>query len=427
MKVRLTISTLLATSIFAFSQTTFDQISAGQGYGQSGYFYLNNGSSQQVAYNAWDIAFSNLNVQSAGIFINESTNSSGGQTGPALEVYDALTDNFNDIIDPALFTERLYNPETNWGEGAFNMPRDLGNPFDFGWGLYNPGQFKVVGNRVFVIKLRNGDHKKIIFDEYTGTSYKFRVANPDNSDLAEHTINTNFGNGSPLIYFSLGANGANVTTPLNWDLVFCRYVDPLDDGQGNTLQYNVTGILSGDGVQVARAAGVDPNTVDYLDYVDSFSTELDRVGHDWKSFNLQQGGWITTPNLAYFVKTKQNKLYKIVFIDFEGSSTGAGTMERTFLGQLSAAQDLPAGIDEVLVYPNPVAERMTLSFTSQAAGAANLRLLSPDGKMVWSGSIRLQNGLNVAEIELPGLHGGSYLLNVQTAAGQFSRQISVGK
>ncbi|MFN8303259.1 MAG: T9SS type A sorting domain-containing protein [Saprospiraceae bacterium] len=426
MKLSVTLPSLLFLSVSLYSQTTFDQISAGPGYNQSGYFYLSNGNSQQVPYNAWDIAFSNLSVQTAGIFINESTISSSGQTGPALEVYDALTSDFSEELDPALYTDRLYNPETTWAEGAFNTPRDLADPFDFGWGVYNPAQFKVVGSRVFLIKLRNGDHKKIIFDEYNGVSYKFRVANPDNSGAAEYTVNTNFGNGSPLIYFSLGASGSNVVTPANWDLVFCRYIDALNDGQGNIVQYNVTGILTGDGVQVARAAGIDPETVDYQDYVDSFSNEIDRIGHDWKSFNLQQGGWITTPNLAYFVKTKDNKLYKVVFIDFEGVSTGAGTMERTFLGQLSAAPDLPAGISAALVYPNPVADHLTLSFGSENAGAAAMLLFDADGQLVWSGAMRTQNGLNVAEIDLPNLSRGAYVLNVATAGGQFSRKITVG-
>ena len=427
MKLSSSLLSLLFLSVSLYSQTTFDQISAGSGYAQSGYFRLSNGSSQQVAYDAWDIAFSNLSVQTAGIFINESTISSNGQTSPALEVYDALTSDFSEVLDPGLYTEKLYNPETTWAEGAFNTPRDLADPLDFGWGVYNPAQFKVLGSRVFLIKLRNGDHKKIIFDEYNGTSYKFRVANPDNSAAAEYTVNTNFNNGSPLIYFSLGANGSNVVTPLNWDLVFCRYIDALSDGQGNIIQYNVTGILAGDGVQVARAAGIDPATVDYQDYIDSFSTDIDRIGHDWKSFNLQQGGWITTPNLAYFVKTKNNKLYKIVFIDFEGVSTGAGTMERTFLGQLSATSDLPNGITAALVYPNPVAYHLTLSFSSENAGTAVMRLLGADGQLVWSGAMRTQNGLNVAEIDLPGLSSGAYVLNVATAGGQFSRTITVGQ
>ena len=41
--------------------------------------------------------------------------------------------------------------------------------------------------------------------------------------------------------------------------------------------------------------------------------------------------------------------------------------------------------------------------------------------------MRTQNGLNVAEIDLPGLSSGAYVLNVATAGGQFSRTITVGQ
>lgn len=418
---------LLLAALGLQAQTTTDVISAGAGYAQSGYYRLSDGGSQQVPYNAWDIAFSNLNAQTAGVFFNESTTSSNGQTGPGLEVYFAFTDNFNDVVDPGLFTDPLYNPETTWAEGAFNTIRDISDPTDFGWGHFSAGQGKVLGDRVFVIKLRNGDYKKFIIDEYDGSSYKFRIANPDGSDLTEHTVSTSFGNGSPLIYFSLGPNGSNVTTPTNWDLVFCRYIDALSDGQGGIVQYNVTGILSNDGIQVVRAAGVDPVTVDYEDYLDSFSNQIDLIGHDWKFFNLQQGGWIVTSDLAFFVKTADNKLYKLVFTGFSGAGTGNGMVERTFIGQLSGATDLPNGISEVLVYPNPFAERITLSFTDYSAESVALHLSNLEGKTVWQGLLNTQKGLNVAEISLPRLPEGEYALTVRTARGQFSRMIVVGR
>lgn len=416
---------LLLAAFGLQAQTTIDHISAGAGYAQSGYYSLSDGSSQQVPYNAWDLAFSNLDPLSAGVFINESTNSSNGQTGPALELYDAFTDNFDEVIDPGLFTEILYNPETTWAEGAFNTVRDISNPSDFGWGYYSEVQGKFIGNRVFVIKLRNGDFRKIIVDEYDGTSYKFRIANPDGSNPAQYVVNTNFNNGSPLIYFSLGPNGGNVTTPTNWDLVFCRYIDALSDGQGNIVQYNVTGILSGEGVLTARATGVDPVTVDYQQYLDSLYPEIGLIGHDWKSFNLQQGGWSTAPDRAYFVKTKDSKLYKLVFTAFAGSGTGTATVERTFIGQLSAAPELPTGISEVLNYPNPMADHLTLSFTALNAGSTVLRLSNAQGQNVWTGTLRTQEGLNVSEVDLPGLPDGQYFLSVQTAGGQFSRKITV--
>jgi hypothetical protein len=279
---------------------------------------------------------------------------------------------------------------------------------------------------VFVLKLRNGALRKIIFDEFNGTQYNFRVANLDGSNLTSHTVSTNPGNGSPLVYFSLGPNGSNVVTPTNWDLVLCRYVDILYT-TGDPVPYPVTGVLSADSVLVARAANVDPATVDYNDYLDSFSTRLDVINHDWKYFDLSTG-WVVSDDRAYFVLTPQNDLYKLVFTAFGGSTNGTATVQRTYIGTLLSASDLPAGIREVLVFPNPVVDYLTLSLTAEYPSDANLQLVNNAGQTVWSGHARLQSGLNVLEIKtLPSLPAGMYHLNVRLPEGQFSRSVIVGR
>lgn len=419
---------LLASFAPALHAQTTDQISTGAGYTKFAYYKLSDGSSQQVANDAWDIAFSNLGAQFAGIFINESTSSSMGQTVPGVEAYDPFVFDFGDVINPGdiLPEYQLFNPEASWEEGAFNTMADTSNPLDFGWGTYEAGESKVIGNRVFVIKLRNGEYRKIMFDEYDGAQFSFRVAKLDGSEESAHTVATDLGNGSPIVYFSLGPNGANVVTPTGWDLVFCRYVALLDAG-GDLVPYVVTGILSADSIQVARADNVDPATVDYMVYLDSLSSRLDVINHDWKFFDLSQG-WFVAEDRAYFVKTPQNDLYKLVFTAFGGSTNGTATVERTFLGTLSAAPDLPGGVGEVLVYPNPAAERLYLSFTSDAAAPATLHLLNGAGQTVWTGASRIQPGLNVLEINhLPALPAGAYLLNVRLPGGQFTRSVVIGK
>ncbi|TNE50379.1 MAG: T9SS type A sorting domain-containing protein [Bacteroidetes bacterium] len=427
-KTILFFSTLFTTFSLSLVAQNTDVISTGSGYSKFAYYKLSDGSSEQVANEAWDIAFSNLDAQSPGIFINESTKSSMGQTVPGAEAYDPFVFDFSQTINPGdIFPEfQLFNPEASWAEGAFNTPADTSDPNDYGWGAYDAGQGKVIGYRVFVIKLRNGAYRKISFDEFDGTQYSFRVADLDGNNMTSHTVNTDFGNGSPLLYFSLGPNGATVTTPKNWDLVFCRYVALLDAG-GDLVPYAVTGILSGNGVQVARATNVDPMTVNYMDYLDSFSTRLDVINHDWKFFNLSTG-WVVSSDRAYFVKTAQNDLYKLVFTAFGGSGNGNATVERTYIGNLSAAPDLPTGISEVLVYPNPVLDRLSVSFTAEDTGLAMLRLRNAAGRLVWEGRSQVAHGLNVLELnQLPGLPAGMYTLQVQVPTGQFTRAVIVRK
>jgi len=422
--------TLVAFIPALHAQTTTDQLSTGTGYTKFAYYKLTDGSNQQIANDAWDIAFSNLGTQTAGIFINESTSSSMGQAIPGMEAYDPYIFDFSESIDPgsaAIPEFQIFNPEASWAEGAFNSMRDTSNALDFGWGIYDPGQSKIQGDRVFVLKLRNGQFRKIIFDEYNGSQFTFRVANLDGSSPSTHTITTALSNGSPVVYFSLGPNGSNVTTATNWDLVFCRYNEALSDGAGDFINYNVTGVLSADGVQTAKATNVDPNTVDYTAYLDSFSKRLDVINQDWKFFDFSLG-WIVADDRAYFVKTSQNQLYKLVFIAFGGSINGTATLERTYLGQLSEAADLPAGIQAVSVYPNPVADRLSLAFTTDMAAPVALRLMNQVGQTVWTGVSRTADGLNILEInDLPSLPVGIYTLTVQLPGGQFSRAILVGR
>ena len=410
------------------AQTAIHQISTGNGYGKSAYYKFADGASQQIAHDAWDIAFSNLGPQQAGIFVNESTASVNGQPGPAVEAYDPLVFDFNETIDPGILLpeQQLFNPEHSWAEGAFNTGRDTSNALDYGWGGYDPNLQKIVGYRVFALKLRDGTYRKISFDEYTGASFTFRVANLDGSNLSTHTINTTPGNGSPLVYFSLGAAGSNVPTATDWDLVFCRYVALLADGSGGLLPYFVTGVLTADGYQTARAAGIDPATVDHVPYLDSLSHRLDIIGHDWKYFDLTSG-WSVLDNRAYFVKTKQNQLYKLVWVDFGGASTGTATLERTYLGELSAAPDLPAGISGVLVYPNPAADQAYLSLSATQASTAVLGLFDAAGKKTWSGKAPVHAGLTVLELPLSSLPAGGYTLRVELPGGQFARQVVVGR
>ena len=408
------------------AQTTTNEISAGPGYVESAYYKFADGSSQQVPHDAWDIAFSNLGTAQAGIFFNESTASSMGQPTTPIEAYDPIVFDFSENIDPSTLTEelRIYNPETTWAEGAFNTMRDTGNSLDYGWGAFNPVSSKITGSRVFVLKLRNGQYRKIMFDEYDGTTYTFRIANLNGSNEEAKTVNTTFNNGSPVVYFSF-TNGTNVTTPTGWDMVFCRYVTFLFDGTGY-LPYFVTGILVNDGMLTAKATGVDPFNVDYQDYLDSLKNDIHVIGHDWKAFSGT--AWSVADDVAYFVKTKDNKLYKVVFVGFEGSFTGTAIFEQTYLGELTSTSDLPAGIGEVLAYPNPVVDRLSISFSSETASTAQLRLSDATGRIVWSGVASIQTGLNVLEINnLPALPLGDYFLNVQVSTGQFSRIVTVGQ
>jgi len=389
----------------------FQQISTGAGYQRQSYINLGAGTEKQVLNTAWDIAFTVYGQQDGGIFVNESAGTSMGQPQAAVELYDAQTNDFSAQPNPdALQNFRLFNRERNWFYGAFNERRDTTKQTDYGWGSYNFMTNQVVGNAVYVIKLRNGQFRKIKIESLSGTTYTFRYANLDGSNEQLKTINKADHPGKVLAYFSFATGNTVDVEPAtgSFDLLYCRYTTPQFDSINNVmLQYMVTGILSGRGVQVAKAVGVNPQTVKFDDYRNSLRSELDVIGHDWKTFTGT--GWVVPSDRVYFVKTAANRVWKIHFIDFEGSATGTATFEKADLGLVSAVEAPQALGLQVLTYPNPVREQLTaaLEVPSALAREAQLEVIDLQGRAISSQRVLLTEGFQV--IELPTSHWGSGL------------------
>lgn len=417
-KLALSIPAVLATALL--SGQAIQEISTGTGYQKQSYVQLGTGAQKQVNNTAWDIAFTVFGQQDAGIFINESSGSSMGQALPVVELYYALTDDFSSEPDPVLLEELyLLNSEKSWQYGAFNELRDTTNLFDYGWGMYNFQTNQVVGNAVFVVKLRNGQYRKIKIESLIGSTYTFRYANLDGSNEVVKTLDKADHAGKTLAYFSFDTGNTVDVEPASggFDLLYCRYITPLlDPGSGGYIPYNVTGILHGPGVEVAKADGVDPASVSFGDYQDSLQTALDAIGYDWKT--LVGTSWSLDDDRVYFVKTAENRVWKLHFIDFEGSATGTAVFEKTDLGIVSAVAD-PAALGlKALAYPNPVQHQLTLSLETPRSlgGAARFDLLDMQGKPVATFRETLREGFQVLEIPAAGWPAGVYTLRLTTGA-----------
>ncbi len=405
---------------------TFQQISTGAGYRQQSFVSLSAGTEKQVLNTTWDIAFTVYGLQDGGIFVNESAGIAMGQPQVAVELYDAQTSDFNAPIDTnAIKDFRLFNRERNWFYGAFNERRDTTKPFDYGWGTYNPGTNQVVGSAVYAIRLRNGQWRKIQVQSLIGTVYTFRHSNLDGSDPRTVTINKADHPGKVLAYFSFATQStADVEPTDGFDLLYCRYTTPQFDSINNVmLQYMVTGVLSGRGVQVAKAVGVNPQTAKFEDYQNSLRSELDVIGHDWKTFTGT--GWVLPSDRVYFVKTANNRVWKIEFIDFEGSATGTATFEKTDLGIMSAVQTPQALGLQVLTYPNPVQERLfvSLEVPPVLAGEAQLEVTDLQGRTVSSQRLSLAEGFWVFELPTEGWSKDLHVLRLRRP----DREVLLGK
>ena len=422
MKTKLTLSLLLVFSYLNAQE--FVQVSVGSSYSLQSYYTLSNDENSILTNESWDLAFTTA-PDAAGIFYNEAATASFSGEAPELRLYLAPTTDFADIINPAVLGDSLYNEEIDWENGAFNNPRGENDPGDYGWGTYNPGTQAIEGNRVYALKLRNGSWKKIFIESLSNGVYTVKYAGLDGANEATATISKADFAGSPLALFSFNTETA-IASPAGWDLLFTRYRTALDPGDGVVVQYMVTGVLSGPGVESAEARGVDPVDVDYEPYLDSLSTQLDIIGQDWKFFDLGAFEWVLDPERAYFVKTLENRLWKIVFYGFDGSSTGIFTFEKTDLGLLSSTRSPASNFVDLSVYPNPAAEEMTVAFTlKESQKELCLYLTNALGQVVWQSTVAGNAGLNILNLRPGGLPGGIYNLSMGAGSNRVAQKIVI--
>lgn len=390
----------------------------GPSYIIQGFYSFENDEMVNVLNTDWDIAFSAAGAQDGGIHVNEAVESSGNE----LELYEAPTDDFNDAISQSNLGVRLYNDESSWSHGAFNASKDPGDPDDYGWGYFSQAEDAVIGDEVFVLKLRSGAYRKIQAISLDQGIYTFKYANLDGSGEVVQTINkAEFGD---VAFFSFAGGGEVVDfIPPHWDLLFTRYSAPLEDGSPEPVNYLVTGVLSGYGVEVAEAKGVDPQAVTFEEYQDSLQSSLDVIGYDWKEFNLQLFQWALDDDLAYFLKTTSGDVWKIIFTSFSGAGSGDFAFEREFVGNVSSSEEKGGLISGLGVFPNPLQGPTTLAFSLKQAGAVRLLLSNTLGQKVWAGRLDGNAGFNaflLPEIPVP---AGQYVLSLELENGEVASRL----
>ena len=400
----------------------FAQISTGPSYGKQAFYTLADDGVTSIANEDWDLALF-LDPGTHGIHFNEATTSTFGAPAPYLEVYLAPVADFDVTIDPSELSDTLYNPESSWAEGAFNTVRDPNNPQDVGWGIVNPSDGSVAGNRVYVIKLRDESYRKLIFDQQAGGVYTIRHAALDGSDEVLLNIDPADYTGSPLALYTFSGNQA-FAAPSGWDMAFLRYRGLLYDGN-QPLQYAVTGILTAPGVEVAQADNVEVAAVPFEAYEDSLQNRIDVIGEDWKYFNLSAFSWEIAENRAYFLKLPDGHVWKLEFIDFEGSSTGTATFIKYDLGVVTAVNQPESNFKAFGIFPNPISDgRVNLAFSLKIpSDEVSISVYDLSGRQVWNGAVATHQGLNGVTLQLPKLLPGLYRVVLGKGTDQVSELV----
>lgn len=384
MKYTLTIITTILFYISPQAQTV--QISMGNNYANQIFYSMQNGEIKNISNDNWDLAFTTDQYAST-IRTND---------GKGVELYTYHLGDTSDWqnINVSILNNLslgMYNSEISWYDGAFEN-NSLGHP-DYGWGVYNMITHNVTGDSLYIIKTINGNWKKIWIQELTTAGeYIFKFSNLDGSnEITQSILKTNYTDKN-FIYFSIDQNTIIDREPINseWDITFTKYISPVQ-----AMPYPVTGVLTNNNIEVAKATGVtDPLT--YFDYSNhNFNNEINSIGYDWKSY---QGSFVVDANRCYFIKDNNENIWRLVFNSFDGMSTGNVEFNTELIFNTSSENINKAS--SLNVFPNPTTQNTNLIFDFEEECLINIYDIS--GVQVYS------NQLNSTGLELINLPTGNF-------------------
>lgn len=408
-------TTVLVAFLFTIANLSAQtQITTGTSYKKQNFYKFSNNESIIINNTDWDLAFTVYGQSDAGVFFNEAVGGGNPAQAP-LKLYKAPSNTFSSNINSVDLKDSLYNDEKGWVYGAFNAERSPNDFSDFGWGKYNPATKEVVGNKVFVIKLRSGEFRKVEIQKL-GLGYTFRHAALDGSDEKSVTFNKSEFKGKTLAYYSFSDNKMKNLEPENYDILYTRYLTKVEQNGAFLDNYPVTGVLSGRGVQVAKATGINPSNVKLEEYLSKFEKTLDVIGHDWKTFSLTTNSWTVPTDRAYFIKTASNAYYKLVFLDFEGSATGTASFEVEKINVLVSNEEIAQNI-EFKVFPTLTSSELNIAFDNKETEQFELNITNLSGQVVSKYNVEIIGGFQVRTIDVSDFTSGTYIVSLKSSKG----------
>lgn len=403
--------TLITGSIYAQGQI-FDVVSIGSGYTNQTFYSMPNGEISSVTNTDWDLAFQ-ISGFEASILINGKNNVRLFKSGLDVNSWSAVT--ANDTIGMLNSSNELFNQDTSWWAGAFNITNDPSNQFDLGWGVYDFATHVVVGDSLYFLQMPNGDIKKVWIQALQNGIYNFAYADVDGSNEVNASLDKLDFPGKNFGYYSITNNTTIDREPnkYTWDLAFMQYMAT------TPFIYKVTGVLANDSVTTFKAYPVDVNTV--TPWGVSFSNYINTIGYDWKSYDFNLNAWSIEDSTVFYVNGRDGGLWKLVFTGFSGAATGDFEFYKE---QISATGVAENGGQQVVLglYPNPSASYSNLLLYIDQPNASNkAAIYDVSGKLVEEINLSNESGLQQITLDISGFKPGMYCINVQVD-GQVTTQ-----
>ncbi|PHR49815.1 MAG: hypothetical protein COA32_01390 [Fluviicola sp.] len=411
MKKITTISLVTLMMSSTIGQEVTETVTIESGQTNQTWYSLENGTQGTALAGEWDLAF---DVSSSfGTSIHANTAS-----GVSVWVYQNGDIDDWSTIDTAGFStwSSLYNSDTSWALGAFDVTANPSDAFDVGWGIYNSITHVISGDSIHIIELANGDFKKLKIESLLSGSFNFTYADLDGNNEVSTSLTKADYQDKLFGYYSIQNEEVLDREPVvlnEWDLLFTKYTAFLP------VAYPVAGILSSPNVQVAEVNGVTdvPNFYDWPSQ--TFTAEINEIGYDWKSFN--GSGYDIASDLVYFIKTQNDDIWKVVPTGFGGNTTGDFEFTKEKLSSASLGDNDKPTISFTL-YPNPNnIDNVHLVYSATKNNTFKTTIISSTGRVVNQFEVNTNHSFETKTIDVSNLESGIYFVEV-TSKGQKTTQ-----
>lgn len=276
------------------------EIEMGSDYRYQAYFNLNTGQwLNKILKNTWDIAWS----------CSDTSNVIEINSGHGMWAAHSTRERLEDIKDTAGLIFQFDWPGGHPDSLAFSNWENLGGSWVFDMGFDRNGIH--TGFMKATFKLLSRNQLEIHYATLTSTDIQRFVLNKDPDFLS--------------VFFSF-RNGIQeqIEPPAqNWDLVFRQFHHFF--GEPDNLTYQVTGVFTNPGVEVAVDSGDFENYTAEMATKLFFSKRRDQIGYDWKEFTLNTGTYTVASNKIFLIRDRNGFLYKLHFVDFYNDNGESGT------------------------------------------------------------------------------------------------------
>jgi len=156
------------------------------------------------------------------------------------------------------------------------------------------------------------------------TQFTFEYANIKNPQIMQGTVNKDKAYNFRMYSFTSNQEATTIEPKKDtYDLCFTQYTHYFIEEK---MFYQVTGALINNfntrAMRITNKKFTDITINDTLNR--AFSVRRDKIGYDWKEFNLNTNIYKIFPDICYLISDSKGFFYKLHFIDFVNSSGTKG-------------------------------------------------------------------------------------------------------